>query len=158
MKTVITAFLLSSSVGFAAAQIAPPDASDNLEALADAANSAWVEAYTAGNVDELVGMHAEDTVILSPNGSIFEGLEGARAYYTLAIGFAPHDRSITIKERTVRQYGDLIIQNATWDMKATTPDNTPIALSGRSSIVALKTPEGWFIVDYHPAINPPPQN
>ncbi len=157
MRTLTCAFLLSASTGLAGAQIVVPD-SDDLQSIVEAANQAWVEAYTAGDVETLVKMHSEDTVILSPNGMMLQGLEGARSYYTLVIGYAPKNRSVSIKESKVREYGDLVIQNATWDFTATRPDDTPVQFSGRTSLVTLKTPGGWYIIDYHPAINPPAQN
>jgi uncharacterized protein (TIGR02246 family) len=158
MRALLCALSLCVGSGIAAAQIVVPDADDDLQSIVEAANKAWLGAYTAGDVDALVKMHSPDTVILSPNGFKLEGLEGARTYYTMSIGFAPKNRSVTIKESTVRQYGDIVIQNATWDFTAATPDDTPVEVSGRSSVVSIRKPDGWYIIDYHPAINPPPQN
>lgn len=140
----------------AAAQFVPPGGADDLQSILDAGNKAWMEAYTKGDIDTLVRMHSEDSVILSPFGLRFDGVEGAREYYSLSYGFAPKDRVITIKHSSARQYGDLIIQNVSWDFTAAKADDTPFAISGRTSMVSMKTPEGWYIVDYHPAINPPP--
>jgi ketosteroid isomerase-like protein len=156
MRTLLCAFLLASSSGIAAAQFVAPDQTGDIQTLVEAGNKAWIEAYVSGDIDTLVKMHAEDSVILSPFGRRFDGVEGAREYYSQSYGFAPKDRVVTIKDSTVREYGDLIIQNSTWDFSATGVDDTPFTISGRSSVVSMRTPEGWFIIDYHPAINPPP--
>ena len=156
MRRFICVFLLASSSSIAAAQFVPPGDADDLQSVVEAAGKAWMEAYKSGDIDALANMHAADSVILSPFGLRFDGVEGAREYYRLTYEFAPKDRVITIKDSTVRRYGDLIIQNVSWDFTAASADDTPVAFSGRTSMVSIKSPEGWYIVDYHPAINPPP--
>lgn len=155
MRTQLCAFILSATTGLAHAQIPVPADVADVEAQIAAGSEAWIEAYVAGDVDALAAMHAPDAVILSPNGRMFEGIEGIRAYYEMATGFTKN-RRITIKESTVRDYGDFLIQNNTWDFKAELQDDTPFEASGRTSMVAARRGNGWFIIDYHPAFNPPP--
>lgn len=157
MRTLLTACLLATTMNVAWAQIVVPEGtSSDLDALTEAANRIWIEAYTSGDVEALVKMHAPESLIQSPFGRMLEGLDGAREYYTMAIAYAPKNRHVTIKESKTRQFGDLVIQNSTWDFSAARPDDTPVEFSGRSSVVVQRTPDGLYIVDYHPAVNPPP--
>lgn len=157
MRILVTACLLSATMNVAGAQIVvPEEARGDLHAMAEAANRIWVEAYTSGDVEALVAMHAPESVIQSPFGTVHEGLHGAREYYSMNVAAAPKNRSVTITESKLREFGDLIIQNASWEFSAARPDDTPISVSGRSSMVVKRTPEGFYILDYHPAFNPPP--
>lgn len=155
MRTLFCAFILSATTGLAAAQIPVPADVTDVEAQIAAGSEAWIDAYVAGDVDALAAMHAPDAVILSPNGRMFEGIEGIRAYYELTAGFT-RNRRITVKENSIRDYGEFVIQNSTWDFQAELQNGAPFEARGRSSMVAAKRGNGWYIIDYHPAFNPPP--
>lgn len=63
---------------------------------------------------------------------------------------------MTINDRKWREFGDMAIQNNTWVMELVGQDDKVTMLRGRSSVVFQKAQEGWWIVDHHAAVNPPP--
>lgn len=52
------------------------------EATIRAGTAAWNEAYNAGEVDKLVALYTDDTVVMPPNAPALSGHEALKAYLT----------------------------------------------------------------------------
>lgn len=152
MKALFCAFVLSASSGIAAAQIAvPDDVAGDPQAVVEAASKAWIEAYVAGDVEALVRMYAPDAAILSAGGVILEGHDSVRDFFSLVTN--TKSRNIVVKGSSVRQYGDVVVQNTTWHYEAILWEGREIEGSGRSSQAVRRTPEGWYIISHHQAFD-----
>ena len=156
MKTLFCAFVLSASFGTAAAQIAVPDhVAGDPQAVVEAVNKAWIEAYVAGDVEALVRMYAPDAAILSTGGVVLEDHDSIRNFFSLVTD--TRSRNLVVKKSAVRDYGDVVVQSATWHFEAILWEGREIEGSGRTTTVVRRTPEGWYIIGYHPAFDRPPE-
>lgn len=155
MRTLFCAIVLSVSSGMAAAQIdLPDDVAGDPRAVAEAAGKIWIDAYVAGDVETLVGMYAPDAVLLSTGGVMLEDRDGIRNFFSLVTD--TRSRNVVVKNSSVRQYGDVVIQNTTWRYEAILWEGRKIEGSGRSSQAVRLTPEGWYIISHHQAFDRPP--
>ena len=151
MRSLLCALILSAGTGLAAAEIA--SSSDTASGV-DAVNRAWIDAYVAGDVDALVSLYAPDAAILSTGGVILEGHDAVRQFFDLVMN--TRSRNIVVRDSAVREYGDIVIQNMTWNYEALLDDGSSLEGRGRSALVFRKTSEGWQIIGYHPAFDRPP--
>jgi uncharacterized protein (TIGR02246 family) len=159
MRALLVAATLSMAAGHAWAQLAiPDDLVDDAPAAVEAANRAYLDAYSKGDVDALVTMFAPDAIVVSPvSGQRLQGRDGVRQLYGQSVAFTK-SRETVIRDSMVREYGDIVIQNAKFDTRFVLQDDRVFETSGRISVVVQKTPEGWFIIDYHPVYDRLPQN
>ena len=81
----------------------PTDASvATAEATIRAGTTTWNDAYNAGEVDKILALYADDTVVMPPNVAAISGREALRAYLTKdiassrAAGLVPKDGGSTV--------------------------------------------------------------
>jgi uncharacterized protein (TIGR02246 family) len=112
----------------------------------------WAEAYQKGDATGIARLYAPDAVMIGVSGQRSEGREAIETSVQRGIA-ASKSRKLTMKDKKLREFGDIAIQNDTWDVELVSQDDKTTSLSGRSSVVYQRTPQGWWIIDHHTTRN-----
>lgn len=116
---------------------------DALEAVAR-----FVEAMNQGNVEAALSLYEPDAAMVVKPGVVATGTAALRQ--ALA-GFAALKPSLTSEVERVVEAGDVALYCARWNLRGTDPAGKPVQMSGRSSDVLRKQPDGtWRIAVDNP--------
>jgi uncharacterized protein (TIGR02246 family) len=106
----------------------------------------WLQAINDGDIDALMALYEpEATVVFGPD-SIASGVSGIREGIEQLLALRPR-AELTVAQ--VLTAGDLALLLSPWTMTGTGPDGASISLSGVTSDVVRRQPDGtWrFIID-----------
>ncbi len=108
----------------------------------------WAETFSAGDLDALVALYEEDSMLVPQPGEAVTGIKGIRE----ALGaFLATQPTFNLEVRKVLQIGDLALSFADWTLSGTGPDGEPIELAAQTSDVLRRQPDGsWRIVIDNP--------
>jgi ketosteroid isomerase-like protein len=105
-------------------------------------------AFNRGDLDGMLAFYEDGAVMLFAPGQLVLGKTAIRDLLKTLLGAKPvatHDRSYVI------QWGDLALWTSAWSVRGTGPDGTPLAQTGRSSVIFRRgTDGGWRVVVENP--------
>ncbi len=113
----------------------------------------WSEAYHKGDAASVSKLYAEDAVMTGATGRRSDGRSAIETALQRAMA-TTKSRRLTMKDTKRREYGNIAIQNDTWDLDLVSQDDKTSSYSGRSSVVYYRTPQGWWIIVHHIGITP----
>ena len=102
------------------------------------------EAFNAGDIDALMALYEPGASIEPEPGQLVEGAEGVREVLK---GFLALKGAFTFDTKKVVQTGDLALLHGYWSLAGTGPDGSPVNLSGNTTEVVRRQPDGsWLYV------------
>jgi len=107
-----------------------------------------VEEFNRGNVSFLMTLYEKDACFASNPGQVVQGLESIRRSLQVFI-----DMKVKLEARVRRviQAGNLALLTTEWSIVGTEPDDKPINLTGRGTVVLRSQFDGsWLIVIENP--------
>ena len=104
----------------------------------------FAAAFNAGDTDALLGLYADDAVLIPEPGKAARGLAAIRAALG---GFLALKGAMELRLRGTVEGPSTAITYGTWTINATGDDGAPITMSGESTEVVTKHADGtWRIV------------
>jgi uncharacterized protein (TIGR02246 family) len=106
------------------------------------------QAFSAGDLDALVGLYEPDAVLNMTDGTILRGQAAIREAYRGLLGMKP---TMTIETLHAFESNDgLAMLHGRWSMNGTNPaDGSPVQMEGRNTEVVRRQADGsWlFVID-----------
>lgn len=110
--------------------------------------SQLIEALNKGNLEAALGLYEPEAVMVAAPGTLASGKEALRKALAGFIALRPTIRSVT---QTVIEAGGLAQYCSEWTLAGTDPAGKPVTMTGKSSDVLRKQPDGtWKIVVDNP--------
>ena len=107
-----------------------------------------VEEFNRGNVSFLMTLYEKDACFASKPGQVVQDLESIRRSLQ---GFIDMKVKLEARVRRVIQAGNLALLTTEWSIVGTEPDDKPINLTGRGTVVLRSQSDGsWLIVIENP--------
>ncbi len=108
----------------------------------------WAEAFNRGSLDALMGLYEPGASFVPQPGQVVSGLDAVRQ--ALA-GLLALRGTIHLQPRMVVQAEDVAQLLSTWTISATGQDGKPVTLTGQTTDVVRRQPDGtWRIVIDNP--------
>jgi uncharacterized protein (TIGR02246 family) len=106
----------------------------------------FASTLNAGDLDGLAGLYEPQAALSPQPGTV---VTGARAIREALSGFVAAKVHITLDTKILAHANDVALMTSKWDLSATGPDGKPMKLSGQSTEVARRQPDGtWrFVID-----------
>jgi uncharacterized protein (TIGR02246 family) len=106
----------------------------------------WAEAFNAGDLDALVALYEEDAILVPQPGEAVAGIEAIAEALSALLATQP---TFYLEVRKVLQTGDIALSFADWTLRGTGPEGEAIEMSGQTSDVLCRQPDGtWrFVID-----------
>ena len=107
----------------------------------------FAEALSAGDLEALMSLYeAEATLLAQPGEAPARGTENIRAALQAFLATEP---MFTLQVRQIFEADDLALSFADWNLTGTGPDGEAIEMSGQTSDVLRRKPDGtWrFVID-----------
>lgn len=115
-----------------------------LEAQVREANSAWEDAYQAGDLERLMELYAEDAVSMPPNLPIVEGKAAIEADFRQFFEEFTVERQFSLMDLMVA--GDMAVRRGEWTQTFTPKaGGEPITEVGRCQVVFKRIGGEWLI-------------
>ena len=104
------------------------------------------EALNAGRMDALLALYEPGATLVPQPGQVVTGTEGIRQALGAFLGMKP---TIALETRKTVQAGDIALLYGKWRLKGTGPDGKAVSMSGQSTEVVRRQPDGtWrYVVD-----------
>ncbi len=107
-------------------------------------HTAWAARFNAKDIDGMLALAEPGSVFVPQPGAVVEG-EGVRKAEQQFLSFG---LPITLKVRRVIVSGDIALLISDWSLKGKAADGSNVDLSGTTSDVARRGPDGWkFVID-----------
>ena len=109
-------------------------------------DSAFQKAFNTGDVDALLKLYDEQSVLVAEPGKPVQGLENIKQ---ALMGFLALKLPIQLTVRRVYENGDVALCVADWSIAGKGPDGKDVKLGGTSAEVVRKTSGGnWvYVID-----------
>ena len=108
----------------------------------------FAEYFNAGTIDLLLTLYTDDAVLLPAAGQEARGKDAIREGLN---GFLALNGQIQMGHPTVVESGDTALIMVKWTLKGTSPQGGPVEISGQTSDVARRQPDGnWLLVIDNP--------
>lgn len=109
-------------------------------------DSAFQKAFNTGDVDALLKLYDEQSVLVAEPGKPVQGLENIKQ---ALMGFLALKLPIQLTVRRVYENGDVALCVADWSIAGKGPDGKDVKLGGTSTEVVKKTSGGnWvYVID-----------
>ena len=107
----------------------------------------FAEALSAGDLEALMTLYEAEAILLAqPGEAPAKGTEKIRAALQ---GFLATEPMFTLQVRQIFEADDLALSFADWNLTGTGPDGEAIEMSGQTSDVLRRKPDGtWrFVID-----------
>jgi uncharacterized protein (TIGR02246 family) len=107
----------------------------------------FAEALSAGDLEALMSLYeAQATLLAQPGEAPAKGTENIRAALQ---AFLVTEPMFTLQVRQIFEADDLALSFADWNLTGTGPDGEAIEMSGQTSDVLRRQPDGtWrFVID-----------
>lgn len=106
------------------------------------------EYFNAGTIDLLLTLYTDDAVLVPAAGQEARGKDAIREALN---GFLSLRGEFEMGRPTVFESGDTALILVKWTLKGTSPQGAPVEISGQTSDVARRQPEGhWLLVIDNP--------
>ena len=104
--------------------------------------------FNAGDLEALVALYTPDAALVPQPGQVVQGHATLREALQAFLGL---NGKIELQTTYVVEAGDTALMRGQWRLNGTGPDGQPVALSGKSSEVLRKQPDGrWLYAVDHP--------
>lgn len=114
----------------------------------ESAHDEFLRLFRAGDLEGIVALYEDEAVIVNPDGSSASGKPAIREAMK---GFLAVGGQMDLKTRYVARNGDLALLSNVWNLRATGPDGKPLAMTGQTTEVVRRQPDGrWLYVIDHP--------
>ena len=145
LPVVMLAVVMAIVVGVAATVLALATnarASDDAKMTVEEINHEWVTAYNAGQLDRLVALYTDDTLVMLSGRDPLRGREAVRSFYAEDIK-STSSHSISVKSFRVEQSRDLLIDSGEWTYSGMASDGTAMRMSGNYITVMKRVAGTW---------------
>jgi uncharacterized protein (TIGR02246 family) len=107
----------------------------------------WENAANAKNLDQLVGLYADDASVFPPNAPSATGKEGIRTVWSQLIESPGFTTDLETTKVGISSAGDLAYLVGTYEDSRNDPEGNPVSDRGKWVVVSKKQPDGsWEIV------------
>jgi uncharacterized protein (TIGR02246 family) len=105
-----------------------------------------VELFNAGDLDGIAALYEPEAVMVAEPGRVVIGQAQIREVYE---GFMTGRAQLAITPRQVLAGPDVALVSDNWHITGTNPDGSPMSMSGGSSEILRRQPDGtWlYVVD-----------
>ena len=111
-------------------------------------NTAFAEAFNAGNIDDLVALYEPDAVLVPKPGQVVEGIPAIRAALQELLALKGHMQS---ENQYALIQGNTALLRARVRLVATAPDGSSIEINNHTAEVVRRQPDGsWLYILDHP--------
>ena len=101
-----------------------------------------------GDLDGIMALYEPNAGLAPQPGQVLQGAAAIREGFAGFIALKP---SMNMESETVIQADDLAIVYTKWSLSGTTPDGDPVNMSGQSTDVMRRQPDGtWLCVIDNP--------
>jgi len=103
-------------------------------------------AFNTGDIEQVMALYEADAVLVPQPGQVVDGTEAIRQ--SLA-GFLALKLPIHLERKRVLTHGEVALVSSTWKLAGSGPDGNPVDLSGNTTEVIHRQPDGtWrYIID-----------
>lgn len=102
----------------------------------------WVETVNAGDLDGLVALYEPTGAFVAQPGTVVTGQAAIRQACAGLLALNP---SATLDVRSVILAGDVALVISTWSLTGTDAEGNPVEISGQTSDVARRQPDGTWL-------------
>jgi uncharacterized protein (TIGR02246 family) len=114
----------------------------------------WAKAFTASDVDTIVGLYAPDALFLGTQSkAVVTRPDGIRKYFEAAL-LSNKPRGASLNSFEAMSLSDEAVVVTGLDTVTGVKDGTPISASGRVTFVVAKRGPDWQIVHFHRSAMP----
>jgi uncharacterized protein (TIGR02246 family) len=111
-------------------------------------NSAFAEAFNAGNIDDLVALYEPGAVLVPRPGQVVEGIQAIRAALQELLALKGQMQS---ENQYALVQGDIALLRAKVHVVGTGPDGNQIEINNHTAEVVRRQPDGsWLYILDHP--------
>ena len=139
-KSVLILALLSLSAGCAGSNAADEFGMKDQSVIRERSD-AFVKAFNAKDVPQVLGIYAENSVFMPPNQPIIRGKDALKTFYDDLIASGASDLKLAIAE--VSGHGPLAYQSGTYEMEVKPASGTATRDRGKYLFVLRKFNETW---------------
>lgn len=108
----------------------------------------WAKAFNAADLEGIMALYAPDACLVAQPGQPVQGHEAIREALQ---GFLSTGAKIRIDADYVVQCQDTALMRGRWQLTGHAPEGKPLDMSGRSSEVVRRQPDGsWVYIIDHP--------
>jgi uncharacterized protein (TIGR02246 family) len=114
----------------------------------------WAKAFTASDVDTIVGLYAPDALFLGTQSKVVVTKpDGIRKYFEAAL-LTNKPRGASLNSFEAMSLSDQAVVVTGLDTVTSVKDGTPLSASGRVTFVVAKRGPDWQIVHFHRSAMP----
>jgi len=104
--------------------------------------------FRAGDLEGLLELYEDEATFVAEDGSASRGKGAIRAALSEMLAV---DGELEMETRYAACCGDIALLSNTWRLTGTDADGAPVELSGQTSEVARRQPNGrWLLIVDHP--------
>lgn len=134
---ILSLFLFAPRHSFAADVLQPQDM-----------NQAFADAYNSKNIQQIMKLYTKDAKLVNEDGTVAAGLTQIQKIQTELLKIGGH---FTAKNLSTVVVGDTALLNAHWHISTKDKNGKPLELSGFTSEIVKKQPNGtWLYVIDNP--------
>ncbi len=109
---------------------------------------AFFRAFNAGDLDATLALYEPNAALVAEPGKTAHGMAALREALGAFLGMKP---KLTQEKSEMITAGDLALSLVKWTLNGTGPDGKPLTMTGTSSDVARRQPDGtWRLVIDNP--------
>ncbi len=101
----------------------------------------WVEAFNAGDLDQLMTYYEPECVLVSQPGQVVSGTDAIRQALQ---GLLALKGTMDLRVRRVLQAGDVALLVSDWTLAGKGPDGNPVSLAGTTTDVVRRQADGTW--------------
>lgn len=105
-------------------------------------DQAFAEAFSDGDTEALLALYEPEAVWVTEPGA---SVQGSAAMAEVAAGYFALNPTIRMTTRGVLDSGELVVAYSGWTLTATNEDGTPLEMSGESTVVLRRQPDGSLL-------------
>ena len=104
-------------------------------------------AFNSGDIEQVMALYEADAVLVPQPGQA--AVSGTDAIRQSLAGFLALKLPIHLERKRVLSHGDVSLVSSSWKLAGTGPDGSPIDLSGNTTEVIHRQPDGtWrYVID-----------
>jgi uncharacterized protein (TIGR02246 family) len=104
--------------------------------------------FRAGDLEGLLELYEDEATFVAEDGSASRGKRAIRAALSEMLAI---DGELEMETRYAARCGDIALLSNAWRLTGTDADGAPVELSGQTSEVARRQPNGrWLLIVDHP--------
>ncbi len=103
-------------------------------------------AFNSGDLDSIMALYEPEAKLVPQPGQVVSGREAIRAALQ---GFLALKPKMNLEVKRLIQAEEIALLHSQWSLAGTGPDGSPIEISGKSTEVARRQPDGsWlYLID-----------